>query len=447
MFKIYNKKIGEYIAELIKSNQYKSDREFARKYIAKRDGILDESTIDYSVIQNMQNRICQIKKGNKCIQIEDLPIFADLLGVSIENILSAGTSCAPSTTRVTNYSIAFSNNPDEWDSYINRNDKLILNPDEYNKTVLDYAFEFSNYKFLKYLMDKGYIWFVFDKGQELRKDKNYLHNSMTDKENYSSVFWGHGFDSFGAGTSIQRREFCYMDLLDLKLKTQDDLRFGMISLAIKNKDFDMLDRLRARELPMLYELHLTNFYFPEKLKLPESKNVNKLLQNIAICPNEILEYFFEAFTIESNYYKAKNTFIFPFAGNVLDLMIKNKATNVARFIEMAIKHNETVLSKLNKGIKNSIQSSKQYYDQFDRQEYSDEFIKKQSLRYYYFNSNTGFISFHEAKFSKKGAWNSFLTNVVNVTTQSNNEKFNYLINELNETYNLIKNKSPNLGIQ
>ena len=32
--------------------------------------------------------------------------------------------------------------------------------DEYGKTVIDYALEYENYDFLKYLTEKKYIWFV-----------------------------------------------------------------------------------------------------------------------------------------------------------------------------------------------------------------------------------------------------------------------------------------------
>lgn len=61
----------------------------------------------------MQNRICQIKKGNKSIQIYDLPVFAELLGVSTDDILSAGTVKLPTFTHKTNYSIVFSKEPKE----------------------------------------------------------------------------------------------------------------------------------------------------------------------------------------------------------------------------------------------------------------------------------------------------------------------------------------------
>lgn len=157
MFKINNSEIGKYLSRLIK-DQYSSDRRFCIEYLKLRDDRNDVENSDD--IQKMQNRICQINKGNKRIQIDDLPIFSQLLGVSIENILSAGTSTVPATNRKSNYLIAHSKDPDEWKSYIARDDKLILNPDEYNKTAIDYALECENYDFLRYLISEEYIWFV-----------------------------------------------------------------------------------------------------------------------------------------------------------------------------------------------------------------------------------------------------------------------------------------------
>ncbi len=83
---------------------------------------------------------------------------------------------------MTNYTIAQSHNEAEWIAYIEEKDKPILNPDEYGKTVLDYAIMFGNYNFLKFLINKNYIWF------DSRKDIDYV---MT----------------FGAGTNIQRIKF------------------------------------------------------------------------------------------------------------------------------------------------------------------------------------------------------------------------------------------------
>ena len=76
---------------------------------------------------------------------------------------------------------------------MHREDKLILNCDEYGKTVLDYALEFKNLEFLKYLMEKKYIWFV--------------DMDINPKEYFTEC---HGL-SFGSGTSIKRRSFQEMD--------------------------------------------------------------------------------------------------------------------------------------------------------------------------------------------------------------------------------------------
>ena len=412
MFKVDKTKIGEHITELIEASEYKSDRQFGIAYLKLRYGSLDEAAIP-----NIQNRICQIKKGNKWIQIEDLPIFAELLGVSIEDIVSAGTSYAPVTGRVTNYSIASSSDPDEWEAYVNRADKLILNPDEYNKTVIDYALEAGNYPFLKFLMDKGHIKFV-----------------GTDKQRYHDSFGEYGA-GFGAETDINRRDVGYVDILDTWLKDKDDLRFKMIALAIKNKDFDMLNRLHAKEIPLLYTINHFLTFNPREDKLPESKNVTQFLQSVSTCSNTTLAYFFEPFTIESAIRNDKNTFFFPFAGRVLDLMIKNRADNAARFIEMATKYNNSVLTKLKQELDNGAKSSKEYYDQLNCPEvYNDEFIRMEALRDYYFYSKTGFVAFTAPRFAKTNAVNGFITNVIHVTAKSSDPEIQFLIDELNETY-------------
>jgi hypothetical protein len=175
----------------------------------------------------MANRMSQIIKGTKAIQTYDLPIFTELLGVTCEQILSAGEYCVPKNRRTTNYSIAFSKSKKEWDEYIRREDKLILNPDEYDKTVIDYAIEAGNYKFIKYLMDKEYIWFVSNE--------------------HEHMFF---YQTFGAGTSIERRKLGFHDMLQYKLNSEDNLRMGIIALAVANNDVKTLEMLKAIDIKM-----------------------------------------------------------------------------------------------------------------------------------------------------------------------------------------------------
>ncbi len=416
MFEVDKTKIGKHIAELIEASEYPSDRQFGIAYLEKRYGVLDEAAIP-----NIQNRICQIKKGNKWIQIEDLPVFAELLGVSIEDIVSAGTSHAPVTGRITNYSIAYSSDPNEWEAYVNRDDKLILNADEYNKTVIDYALEAGNYQFLKFLVDNGYIKFV---GQ--------------DKSMYYDSYGEHGA-GFGAVTEIKRRDPGHVDILDSWLKDKDDLRFKMIALALKNKDFGMLDCLHAKEIPLLYSLGHFRHLNPKEDKLPESKNVKLFIQAIASCPNSTLTYFFKPFTIVSSIRKQQNTFFFPYVGKVLDAMIKNKVKGTARFIEMATKYNKTVLTKMNTELECAIKACKEYYDQCNCSEMSEDFYRNEALRDYFFYNNTGFVAFTAPRFTRDSEMSGFITNVIRVTAKSSDPEIQFLIDEINETYETFIN--------
>ena len=204
MFKVEknNEKIGKYLNDLI-NQKYKSRRAFCEDYIITSG---EEPTNEK--LTNMSNRLMQIVKGTKAIQTYDLPYFSKLLNISCEQILSAGEYSVPLVNRVTNYSIAASKDPKEWEEYINRSDKLILNSDEYCKTVLDYALDFKNYEFIKYLMDNEYIWF------DSRKDQDY-------------------YETFGAGTSIERRDISSMDYgLPRKLREEDELRLNLINVSI-----------------------------------------------------------------------------------------------------------------------------------------------------------------------------------------------------------------------
>lgn len=271
MYRVKTKtEIGAHLALLIAGSSIPSDRQFAIEYLKKRDG----ANYNPDDIQKMQNRICQIKQGNKGVQIEDLPIFAEILEVSVDDILSAGTFSSPAVERTSNFSIARTANPDEWMRYLAREDTPILNPDEFNKTVIDYALEIGNYAFLKYLVDQGYIWFVGE-----------------DKRKYTS-----GFD---AGTSIKRKDVGMLDTLNSRLVSNDDLRFRMISLAIRHKDFAMLEEFHAREIPKLYTIGHLLANNPREDELPASDNIKFMIDDIATAPKEVVKYFLEGYEIES----------------------------------------------------------------------------------------------------------------------------------------------------
>lgn len=407
-----NKSIGSYLTSLLQDGKYKSDREFCKHYIALRYH-RSADAVDGGELQNMQNRLSQIKKGEKGIQIEDLPIFSELLGVSVDSILSAGTYLAPVTNRLTNYNIAHSSDPAEWEAYVKREDKLILNPDEYNKTVIDYALDAGNYPFLKYLMDKEYIWFVSEEQNQF-------------------------FFSFGAGTSIERRHFDY-DILDIRMRESDELRYRMITLAIKNEDFEMLDTLRARELPILYNLSCFHYSFPDDFDLI-SYSIEQMIDNISQCEDAILSYFFEEFEIKPERSPLPFTFIYPHAGLLLDALIKrNRKAESKRFLEKAIEHNKKAYNLLIKLTTKSKQYFKNIVGETDKFiTYPDNYFECEVWREYAIFSQFHFVAYHMPYSIKDSI--GFVTNIIKVTAHSSDKEIQFLIDELNQTYDAFVEK-------
>lgn len=157
MFKLAsNFEIGQYIKQLIKENpKFRSNRDFGKTCLEEENLPLTESAIN-----TKSGHISEITRGITAIQIKDLPAFTKLLDVSCEDILSAGTVRSYNENHITNYKLAASHDEKLWQSYINNEAEFLLNPDEYDKTILNYAFEFKNYPLLKYLVDNKYIWFV-----------------------------------------------------------------------------------------------------------------------------------------------------------------------------------------------------------------------------------------------------------------------------------------------
>ena len=91
IFIIDSEAIGKYISGLI-DKKFKSSREFCHRWLKENNELTDNDLKNKESIQNRANKLSQIKKGKKNIQIDDLPIFSKLLGVSFERILSARTA-------------------------------------------------------------------------------------------------------------------------------------------------------------------------------------------------------------------------------------------------------------------------------------------------------------------------------------------------------------------
>lgn len=407
-----NQKIGAYLSELIEK-KYPSKRQFCKAYINAIDGVLNDEEI-----RKMANRISQITKGAKAIQTYDLPIFTDLLGVSCEQILSAGEYSVPQAKRVTNYSIAFSKDPAVWEDFINREDKLILNQDEYCKTILDYALEFGNYDLLKYLMDKKYIWF------DSRKDNDYVTN-------------------FGAGTSIQRRDISFQDCaLNMKMFEEDQLRLNLISLAADHNDIQMMESLRARETTgMYYYIHYMDFHGSDFYKSYDER----MVRHISKSSNEVLDYFTDEFEIRDRVrYKdgrdSKHTFIYPFITELLDLIIEGKSQFTETAIKKLIKHNKTTYDKLCKLIKN-LKNDDWYSSKYGQSLWIRHC--QEDLKFSDADNIVSFCGYYTSAEFKSVPY-GLITNIAHTSKTSKDPIIKHLIEELNESYNKIKNLKDHL---
>ena len=400
-----NEKIGAYLKRAINKKGYKSVRQFGKAYLEERN-----MPTDTEKIQNMSNRLSQILKGKKGVQLEDLPIFTKLLDMSCEEILSAGKCFATSANHLTNYSIAASKNRKEWKAYIKREDQLILNIDEYGKTVIDYALEFENYDFMKFLMDNEYIWFV---GPD-----------EIDLFNYN----------FGAGTSIERNPLLIQNtnLLDVKMKEQYDLRMKMIILAIKQGDIKMLTDLRARELPSLYQACCYSCTPAECDKYYDEELITALIS----ASSDILEYFSNEFEITDRI-GMSNRFMFPFINKLLDSLIENGNDYAPRMLKNAIEHNCYVFTKLTELLATTTNYYKQVHtDIFSYEQIRNDIIKKIRHDIDFFD-NGDLVSYRNAN-----AEDGIITNIVRVNSTSDNVKTNRLIKELNDLYDQIQTIAP-----
>ncbi|MCM1193100.1 MAG: hypothetical protein NC123_02275 [Butyrivibrio sp.] len=410
-----NKKIGAYLNKLILA-KYEKMRRFCIAYV-KLSG-LDGN--DSSVIAKMQNRMSQIIKGNKAIQIYDLPLFCELLGISCEEILSAGRHFAPISGHVTNYEIAFSKDKIMWDKYINHEDKLILNPDEYNKTVIDYALEFKNYDLLKYLMDNGYIWFVDDSKYDC----------------HERAF------GFSAGTSIKRREIGYQDTLGVTLKyhcEERGLRQKMIALAIGNQDFGMLDCLRAREVPALYQACC---YMNPQTKCKDYYDENVVIEIAKSNNDKVFSYFSEDFLIIDQF-ECEHWFIYPYMGKLLGQLIANKNKYVEAVLRRTIDHNKRVYNKLREMVNEAFERSEHFFNHNDSFKVPVETVVGNIMHYYQFDDEDGFLSYMFAKAKKD--YLRFCANVIYVEEKSDNFLVHTLIEELNRSYEAVRNIQPDVS--
>lgn len=407
-----NEKIGKYLSKLIEQN-YGSQRAFGRTYLKLRD----KREPSEDEVTNMANRLSQIIKGNKAVQTYDLPYFSKLLGVSCEQILSAGACCAPTGLRLTNHSIACSKNPEEWEAYVNHPDKPILNCDEYCKTVLDYAIEFGNYEFIQYLIDNDYIW--FDDGSDTPS-----------------------FRYFRAGTSIEPRKQHEVDYGMIRTLNENvALRRNLIILAIKQNDIKTLKYFHAEADRELYA-SVTGSGYCAKYPYDFDKFYGlDMLRHIADSNEYVLDFFTDPFIIECHQSRRvwSHSFLFPPISRLLDLLIMQNNNFTETALKKALKHNKEAYDQLLHFI-NLVKD-----DEFYKREHNKGMWKNSCKRNIRFDRNSNMISFHTITLCHKpNDMEGIITNVVHISELPVSPVLKHLAEEINELYDKIQDIGEHL---
>lgn len=394
MFKLAsNTEIGKYINRLIKENpKFRSNRDFGKACLEEDDMPLTESAIN-----TKSGHISEITRGMTAVQIKDLPAFTKLLDVSCEDILSAGKSRTANGNHLTNYQIAASSDEKLWKE-IKKDSEHFLNPDEYDKTIIDYALEFKNYDFLKYLMNNEYIWFV-----------------SKDPKNGSCI-------GFGAGTSVKRRPLGSSKILESRLTEDDSLRRKMMVLAIENGDIKMLDNLKAREIPPMRLLNTAGNPYTDFEKYYDAD----LVEALSKANETVLDYFSEEFTVISIFRNIPHKFMFPSIGELLDKLIVNNNKRTKAILRRCIEHNKNTYIF----IKKIVDRQTDYYHRC----------------YFDYSKDGNIISAKDYSFNgSKNQPDGIVTNIIRVKSKSDSFVISNLICELNKYFDDIVALNPEKG--
>lgn len=406
MFEIKsNQEIGAYLKEVILS-KYPSCRQFCVAYVDLTLKIDDDpNDMRSDEIRKLTNRLSQILKGVKAIQTYDLPVFSELLGISCEEMLTAGAVRKPILFRRTNYNIAFSHDVNDWKDYLAREDCIAAYADEFGKTVVDYALEFKNYKFLRFLMENGYIQFVSNE-----------------------TIWDFGYN-FGAKSLIKDK---HRQTLENQFLQDNTLRTRLIALALESDDESILEELHAREFPVQYTVMP---YRCDAIKFANFYD-EKYIDAIVKANDKVFDYFCQEYyvtSLQAKDYRCK--WLFPFFGAMIEKAIKLNPERALLLSDIAIAHNREIYDSLRKEVFRVAKEQKQF-----RSDVGFTEIIKDVLRDFHINEERNYVTYYA--YWCKG--NSVSGLVILVNAKSKEKEIQDKIDQVNELYNMIINIQDNM---
>lgn len=448
---MYNKiNIGNYLRELI-NNKYDSHArtKFCKEWLIANK----EDANDPSNIESKKKALSKIINGNQNIQIEDLPVFSEILDVPIAEILSAGEFEQSCSTRLTNRIVALSHDKNIWEEYLANEEKPFLFRDEFGKSIIDYALAYSNYELLKFIINKKIIIFVQepDTSKERSIDNEFHVTVETNKD-----LW-------------QYSKSTYRDpqFTDYSVK----IRKEIIRLAIENHDVTALRTLNANT-PYFITGHEWQHYLYYSSSRSFSKN-EEIINEENTCRNlyydsemirlitetnckDIIAYFTEYLKIEREH----DFILFPFYEEIIEGLINNKNYPIATSaINTLIAHYKAIYEKLLSGFHNILRSylksiksdfemeKLQYNKEYTREDMKKELIKQINhnfKRYESYNSVTHspliqakFFNVFEIHQPLGAMMPSLNASLIKITAKCDDSNLNTLIIESNSLYERI----------
>lgn len=291
------------------------------------------------------------------------------------------------------------------------------------------------------MIEKKFIWFA---------------DAVIDAEDY---FGKYSSEHFDFGTSIERRlppeddevrwhisypknvmGFEYRKPLDrdglkYNLAGKDNLRMKMISLAVEHDEVELLDLLRAREIPSLYQ---ASFILCRSADCDRYYD-EEMVRYIAGASEQVLNYFSKPIKI-MDAAKRKNTFLFPYMSKLIDLLIQNNREYADDLLKVSINHNRNTLKKLKelkvKTVNDRIRNFEELYQNKEYPVIENEVLHVLK-RVFQFYENGDIVSYRDTAAAVK---DGIITNVIHVDGKSKSEKTNSLIQQLNGLYEEIRSK-------
>ena len=196
----------------------------------------------------------------------------------------------------------------------------------------------------------------------------------------------------------------------------------MIILAIEQGDIEMLDELRAREIPPMYRLRPVGNVATDFEKFYDAEMVEALSK----ADETILDYFSEEITVETAFRNTPQTFMFPDIGKLLEKLIANNNKCTEAILRRCIAHNRKTYDL----VKEIVDRQTDYY-----------------LRCYfeYFKDGNIISVFDSQTKNKDTAKDGAVTNIIRVNSRSDSFVISDLVNELNKYFDDILALDPEKG--